>query len=89
MPAPAPIVRRTLFTGELMAIAHVAARPTSTAIANNSGGAIAQIFAVHHPHRLRTLTLTNCDTHDNWPPAATLPMIEPRAGVRCSRRTGS
>src|SRR5215813_12061161 len=38
-------------------------------IGNDSGGAIAQIFAVHHPHRLRTLTLTNCDTHDNWPPA--------------------
>lgn len=32
MLAPVPIVRRTLFTGELMAIAHVAARPMSTAI---------------------------------------------------------
>lgn len=32
MPAPAAIVRRTLFTGELMAIGHVTARPTSTAI---------------------------------------------------------
>ena len=45
-------------------------------VANDSGGAIAQIFAVHHRHRLRTLTLTNCDTHDNWPPAPTLPMVE-------------
>lgn len=45
-------------------------------VANDSGGAIAQIFAVHHPHRLRTLTLTNCDTHDNWPPALTLPLVE-------------
>jgi pimeloyl-ACP methyl ester carboxylesterase len=45
-------------------------------VANDSGGAIAQIFAVRNPHRLRTLTLTNCDAHDNWPPAMTLPMVE-------------
>ena len=45
-------------------------------IANDSGGAVAQIFAAHHPHRLRTLTLTNCDVHDNWPPHAILPTIE-------------
>jgi pimeloyl-ACP methyl ester carboxylesterase len=36
-------------------------------VANDSGGAIAQIFAAHHPERIRTLTLTNCDTYDNWP----------------------
>jgi pimeloyl-ACP methyl ester carboxylesterase len=45
-------------------------------IANDSGGAVAQIFAANHPHRLRTLTLTNCDVHDNWPPQAILPNIE-------------
>jgi pimeloyl-ACP methyl ester carboxylesterase len=45
-------------------------------IANDSGGAVAQIFAANHPHRLRTLTLTNCDAHDNWPPQAILPNIE-------------
>jgi pimeloyl-ACP methyl ester carboxylesterase len=39
-------------------------------IGNHSGGGIAQIFAALHPERLRTLTLTNCDAHDNWPPAA-------------------
>jgi hypothetical protein len=27
-----------------------------------------QIFAVNHPDQLRTLTLTNGDVHDNWPP---------------------
>ena len=32
-------------------------------------GAISQIFAVRHPMRLRTLTLTNCGAHDNLPPA--------------------
>ena len=37
-------------------------------VANDSGGGIAQIFAAEHPERIRTLTLTNCDTHDNYPP---------------------
>jgi pimeloyl-ACP methyl ester carboxylesterase len=45
-------------------------------IANDSGGAIAQIFAASHAERLRTLTLTNCDVHDNWPPAAIGPLLE-------------
>ena len=45
-------------------------------IANDSGGAVAQIFAARYPHRVRTLTLTNCDVHDNWPPQAILPTIE-------------
>lgn len=37
-------------------------------VGNDSGVGIAQIFAAHHPQRLRTLTLTNGDVHDNWPP---------------------
>jgi len=45
-------------------------------IANDSGGAIAQIFAAHHPHRLASLVLTNCDVHDGWPPPQVLPLIE-------------
>lgn len=44
-------------------------------VANDSGGAVSQIFAASHPHRLRTLTLTNCDVHDNWPPEAIHPSI--------------
>lgn len=39
-------------------------------VANDSGGAIAQIFAARYPQRIRSLTLTNCDVHDNWPPPA-------------------
>lgn len=51
-------------------------------VANDSGGAIAQIFAANNPGRVRTLTLTNCDVHDNWPPAAIAPLIEAaRKGV--------
>jgi pimeloyl-ACP methyl ester carboxylesterase len=39
-------------------------------VGNDSGGAIAQILATCAPERIASLTLTNCDTHDNWPPAA-------------------
>jgi pimeloyl-ACP methyl ester carboxylesterase len=45
-------------------------------VANDTGGAIAQIFAARHSQRLATLTLTNCDTGDNLPPDAFKPMIE-------------
>lgn len=44
-------------------------------VGNDSGGGICQIFAALYPGRLRTLTLTNCDTHDNWPPPAFLPFL--------------
>src|SRR6516165_11723212 len=51
-------------------------------VGNDSGGAIAQIFAAHHPERLRSLVLTNCDVHDGWPPPQVLPLIErARAGT--------
>jgi pimeloyl-ACP methyl ester carboxylesterase len=45
-------------------------------VSNDSGGAIAQIFAAHHPHRLTSLTLSNCDVHDGWPPHQVLPIME-------------
>ena len=45
-------------------------------VGNDSGGAIAQIFAAHNPERLRSLVLTNCDVHDGWPPPQVLPVIE-------------
>jgi pimeloyl-ACP methyl ester carboxylesterase len=44
-------------------------------VGNDSGGGIAQIFAASHPERLRSLTLTDCDTHDNWPPEAFKPFL--------------
>jgi pimeloyl-ACP methyl ester carboxylesterase len=37
-------------------------------VANDTGGAIAQVFAAGHPDRLHTFTLTNCEAHDNVPP---------------------
>jgi pimeloyl-ACP methyl ester carboxylesterase len=45
-------------------------------VANDSGGAIAQIVAARHPDRIRTLTLTNCDVHDGWPPPAFMPTVQ-------------
>jgi pimeloyl-ACP methyl ester carboxylesterase len=45
-------------------------------IGNDSGGGIAQIFAALNPDRVRTLILTNCDTHDNWPPEAFKPFVD-------------
>jgi pimeloyl-ACP methyl ester carboxylesterase len=45
-------------------------------VGNDSGGGIAQIFAATHPDRVRSLTLTNCDAHDNWPPEAFKPFVE-------------
>jgi pimeloyl-ACP methyl ester carboxylesterase len=45
-------------------------------VGNDSGGAIAQIFAASYPDRLRSLVLTNCDVHDGWPPPQVLPIME-------------
>jgi pimeloyl-ACP methyl ester carboxylesterase len=45
-------------------------------VGNDSGGGIAQIFAAENPSRVRTLTLTDCDAHDNWPPDAFKPFLE-------------
>ena len=44
-------------------------------VGNDSGGGIAQIFAALYAERVRTLTLTDCDTHDNWPPEAFKPFL--------------
>jgi pimeloyl-ACP methyl ester carboxylesterase len=44
-------------------------------VANDTGGAVSQVFAVGHPERLHTLTLTNCEAHDNVPPKALLPAV--------------
>jgi pimeloyl-ACP methyl ester carboxylesterase len=44
-------------------------------VGNDSGGGIAQIFAARDPARLRSLALTDCDVHDNWPPEAFKPFL--------------
>jgi pimeloyl-ACP methyl ester carboxylesterase len=45
-------------------------------IANDSGGAVAQLLVAHHPERVSTLLLTNCDTERDCPPPALRPVIE-------------
>ena len=42
-------------------------------VANDTGGAISQVFAASHPELLHTLTLTNCEAHNNMPPKVLLP----------------
>ena len=44
-------------------------------IANDSGGAVAQLLMVRHPERVRSLLLTNCDAEPDSPPPALLPVI--------------
>jgi pimeloyl-ACP methyl ester carboxylesterase len=45
-------------------------------VANDTGGAVAQIVAATNPHRIRSLTLTNCDTQGNTPPPDFAPVVE-------------
>lgn len=45
-------------------------------IANDSGGAVAQLFVSKYPERARTLLLTNCDVETDSPPEGIVPIIE-------------
>ncbi len=44
-----------------------------TLVGNDTGGAICQLVAVHHPERLARLVLTPCDAYENFLP----PMFRP------------
>ncbi|WP_266170532.1 alpha/beta fold hydrolase [Dyella subtropica] len=51
-------------------------------VASDSGGAVAQLFVVRYPERVRTLLLTNCDVEIDSPPPKVMPAIEmARAGT--------
>jgi pimeloyl-ACP methyl ester carboxylesterase len=39
-----------------------------TLVANDTGGALSQIYAAHHPERLGRLVLTDCDAFENFLP---------------------
>lgn len=45
-------------------------------IANDSGGAVAQLFVSRYPARVRTLLLSNCDVETDSPPESLLPIID-------------
>jgi pimeloyl-ACP methyl ester carboxylesterase len=50
-------------------------------VGSDSGGAIAQLFMVRYPARVRTLLLANCDVEPDSPPPKVVPVIElARAG---------
>jgi pimeloyl-ACP methyl ester carboxylesterase len=51
-------------------------------VGNDSGGAIAQVVAARHPHRLSGLVLATCDAFNNHPPRLFRPLITAaRTGV--------
>jgi pimeloyl-ACP methyl ester carboxylesterase len=39
-----------------------------TIVGNDSGGAMSQVLVTTYPDRIGRLVLTNCDTHENFPP---------------------
>jgi pimeloyl-ACP methyl ester carboxylesterase len=41
-----------------------------TLVGNDTGGAICQLVAVHHPERVARLVLTPCDAYEHFPPPA-------------------
>jgi pimeloyl-ACP methyl ester carboxylesterase len=45
-------------------------------VASDSGGAVAQLFVVRYPARVRSLLLTNCDVEPDSPPPKVKPVIE-------------
>lgn len=51
-----------------------------TIVGNDSGGAMSQVLATRHPERIGRLVLTNCDTHENFPPGA-FKALPPLAGL--------
>jgi pimeloyl-ACP methyl ester carboxylesterase len=45
-----------------------------TLVANDTGGAIAQMVVTEHAERIGRLVLTNCDAYENFPPAMFRPL---------------
>eukprot|EP01034_Spumella_vulgaris_P029987 gene29987-37131_t len=66
----------------LIALLDKLAVGTVDLVANDSGGAVAQLLMTRHPERVRTLLLTNCDSEIDCPPEALMPVIAmARAGT--------
>jgi pimeloyl-ACP methyl ester carboxylesterase len=52
----------------------------ATVVGNDSGGAMSQVLVTRHPGRVGRLVLTNCDTHENFPPGM-FKAMPPLAGL--------
>lgn len=51
-------------------------------VASDSGGAVAQLFLLRYPKRVRSLLLSNCDVEPDSPPAKIQPILDmARAGT--------
>jgi pimeloyl-ACP methyl ester carboxylesterase len=74
--APAPDVSFAAQARMIAEVIDALGIETVDLVGNDSGGAIAQIFAATYPDRLSSLVLTNCDVHDGWPPPQVLPIME-------------
>jgi pimeloyl-ACP methyl ester carboxylesterase len=46
-----------------------------TIVGNDSGGAMSQVLVTRQPERVGRLVLTNCDTHENFPPGMFKAMV--------------
>jgi len=58
-------------------------------VGSDSGGAVAQLFMVRYPGRVRSLLLANCDVEPDSPPAKVMPAIEAaRRGVLADELAG-
>jgi pimeloyl-ACP methyl ester carboxylesterase len=80
--APGQSVAPDAQAAMLVALLDSLSIPTVDLVANDSGGAVAQILVTRHPERVRTMLLTNCDVENDSPPAVLLPVIElARAGT--------
>jgi len=44
-------------------------------LANDTGGLVTQLVAVHHPERVGALVLTSCDAFEHFPPPILKPVI--------------
>jgi pimeloyl-ACP methyl ester carboxylesterase len=62
--------------GMLLALLDALSVSSVDVVANDSGGAVAQLLVARHQNRVRTLLLTNCDTEHDSPPPALLPVIQ-------------
>jgi pimeloyl-ACP methyl ester carboxylesterase len=52
-----------------------------TLVGNDTGGALCQLVAAHHPERIGRLVLTNCDAFEHFPPPAFRLVFRALAGI--------
>lgn len=56
-----------------------------TVVANDTGGAIAQLLVARHPERVGRLVLTSCELFENLPPRVISPLVAAAKSDRATR----